>query len=152
VEVTPLEAIRQQQEAAQGQQATDGVASVSSTATLLPQDFELKEGLSVVVSIVIQEANDVLLVPNRAITYQAGEAHVQVVAADGTTEDRTIQTGISDYQNTEVTNGLTEGEKVIVPQSATTTTSATQDQGQQGGMMIPGMGGGAPPEGGPPPG
>jgi multidrug efflux pump subunit AcrA (membrane-fusion protein) len=141
VEVEPLDTIREQESVEN---------TPSPTATLLPQDFELKEGLSVVVSIVIQQASDVLLVPNRAITYQAGEAHVQVVAADSTTEDRTIQTGISDYQNTEVTSGLTEGEKVIVPQSTTTITSTTQqDQGAAGGMMIPGIGGGGgPPSGG----
>ena len=106
--------------------------------TIIPEDFRLREGLTVTVTIVIEEATDVLLVPNAAITTQAGKSYVQVVSPDGTTEEREIQTGISDWQYTEVTGGLSEGEQIIVPQG-TTTTTPTQ-QGRQGGIMIPGMG------------
>jgi len=59
---------------------------------------------------------------------------------------RAITTGITDYQFTEVTEGLSEGEQVLV--SRGTTSESTTTQQQPGGMMIPGMGG--PP--GPPPG
>ena len=106
--------------------------------TIIPEDFQLREGLTVTVTIVIEEATDVLLVPNAAITSQAGKSYVQVVSPDGTTEERVIQTGISDWQFTEVTGGLSEGEQIIVPQG-TTATTPTQ-QGPPGGMMIPGMG------------
>jgi hypothetical protein len=99
---------------------------------LIPEDFELKEGLSVTVSILISQASDVLLVPNGAITYQGRDTYVQVVLPDGTTEERAIQTGISDWQYTEVTDGLTEGEQVVVPESASTSTSTTSQQGFQG--------------------
>jgi multidrug efflux pump subunit AcrA (membrane-fusion protein) len=119
-------------------------AQTGQGTTPLSEDFELKQGLSVTVSIIIQQATDVLLVPNRAISYQAGKAHVQVVASDGTTEDRTIETGISDYQNTEVKSGLTEGEQVIVPKATATTTTSTQGNFPRptGGFI---MGGGPPP-------
>jgi hypothetical protein len=86
------------------------------------------------VSILVEEKNDVLMVPNGAITYQGREAYVQVVSPDGTIEQRLIQTGISDSQNTEVTSGLSEGEQVVIPQT-TTTTSTTSQQG--GGFMMP---------------
>jgi len=99
---------------------------------LIPEDFELKEGLSVTVSIIIEGASDVLLVPNEAITYRGMEAYVRVVSSDGTTEERAIQTGISDWQYTEVTDGLTEGEQVVVPETASTSTSTTSEQGFQG--------------------
>lgn len=106
--------------------------------TIIPEDFQLREGLTVTVTILVEEAADVLLVPNAAITTQAGKSYVQVVSPDGTTEEREIQTGISDWQFTEVTEGLSEGEQVIVPQG-TTATTPTQ-QGRPGGIMIPGMG------------
>ena len=100
--------------------------------TIIPEDFQLREGLTVTVTILVDERTDVLLVPNAAITIQAGKSYVQVVSPDGTTEEREIQTGISDWQFTEVTEGLSEGEQVIVPQG-TTTTTPTQ-RGSRGPM------------------
>jgi multidrug efflux pump subunit AcrA (membrane-fusion protein) len=119
-------------------------ATLEQMPGLIPEDFELKEGLSVTVSIIIEGASDVLLVPNEAITYRLGEAYVQVVSSDGTTEERLIETGISDWQYTEVTDGLSEGEQVLVPETTGIDTSTTPDQefqGAPGGMMMPGMGG-----------
>ncbi|MDD4985249.1 MAG: HlyD family efflux transporter periplasmic adaptor subunit [Dehalococcoidales bacterium] len=119
-------------------------AGLGQMSTLIPEDLELKEGLSVTVSILIEGASDVLLVPNGAITYSRGAAYVQVVSPEGVTEERSIQTGISDWQYTEITDGLSEGEQVVVPQTADGNSSTTSQQGFQGGMMMPGMGGGPP--------
>ena len=119
-------------------------AGLEQMPTMIPEDLEFKEGLSVTVSILIEGASDVLLVPNGAITYNRGAAYVQVVSPEGITEERSIQTGISDWQYTEVTDGLSEGEQVIVLQTAGGNTSTTSQQGSQGGMMMPGMGGGPP--------
>jgi len=107
------------------------------------EDFQLREGLTVTVSIIVQEKKDVLLVPNGAITTQRGQSYVQVVSSSGAIEQRAIQTGITDYTNTEVTEGLSGGEKVLVSRTTTTTTPTTEQQGP-GGIMIPGMGGGPP--------
>jgi HlyD family secretion protein len=123
-------------------------AALEEMPGMIPEDLELKEGLSVTVSILIEGASDVLLVPNDAITYRGQGAYVQVVSSDGTTEERAIQTGISDWQYTEVTEGLSEGEQVLVPETTGASTATTSDQGMPGGgMMIPGMGGmgGGPP-------
>jgi len=68
----------------------------------------------------------VLLVPNAAITTEGRQSYVQVVTSTGATEQRAIQTGISDYQFTEVTEGLSEGEQVIVPQGTVTTTTTEE--------------------------
>ncbi len=89
---------------------------------MAPEDFQLKEGLTVTVSIVVDERNSVLLVPSKAIGRQGRQTHVKVVSPDGTIEERTIETGISDFQFTEVTDGLSEGEQIIVPPGTTTTT------------------------------
>jgi multidrug efflux pump subunit AcrA (membrane-fusion protein) len=107
----------------------------------IPENFQLREGLTVTVSIIVDERNNVVLVPNGTIIIQGGKTYVQVLSPDGTIEERTITTGISDWQYTEVTEGLSEGEQVVVPQGTATTTTTTQQQGPQGGIKIPGMGG-----------
>jgi hypothetical protein len=96
--------------------------------TTTSEDFQLREGLTVTVTIVVEEVINVLLVPNTAITTQGGQGYVQVVSPDGAAEERMIQTGISDWQFTEVTEGLSEGEQIIVPQGTTTTNAPTQQR------------------------
>jgi len=119
-----------------------GAKALEQIPTLIPEDLELKEGLSVTVSILIEEATDVLLVPNEAITYQGIETYVQVVSPDGTTEERLIQTGTKDWQYTGVTDGLSEGDEVVVPQATSAGTLTTPEQGFQRPSrgMAPGMG------------
>ena len=95
---------------------------------MIPRDLQLREGLTVTVSILVDERKDVLLVPNRAITRRGMETYVQVLK-DGVIEERLIQTGISNWQYTEVISGLSEGEKVIVPQGTTTTPTTPQPGG-----------------------
>ena len=100
------------------------------------EDFQLREGLTVTVSILVDERTGVLLVPNSAITRQGGQTYVKVVSPDGITEERVIQTGISDFQFTEVTGGIVEGEQVAVPQGTTTPTTSQRPQGGMQGMGI----------------
>jgi macrolide-specific efflux system membrane fusion protein len=97
--------------------------------------IQLRDGLTVTVNIIVDQRINVLVVPNGAITTQGGRSYVEVLSTDGTIETRAIRIGITDYVNTEVTDGLNEGEKVIVPQGTTTT---TQQQG--GGGIFPGGG------------
>jgi RND family efflux transporter MFP subunit len=112
-------------------------------SAMIPENFQLREGLTVTVSLIVDEASDVLLVLNSAITTRGWQSYVQVLSPDGTIEERAITTGISDWQYTEVTSGLSEGEEVIVPQGTTTSTTSegTWEEGRPGGMMMPGMGG-----------
>ncbi len=106
---------------------------------MLHEDFQLREGLTVTVSILVDERNDVLLVPNSAITSSGRQTYVKVALPDGTSEDRLVTTGISDWQYTEVIEGLIEGEQVVVPQGTTATPETQQDR--PGGIM-PFSGGG----------
>jgi len=101
---------------------------------MISENFQLREGLTVTVNIIIGEATDVLLVPNGAITTRGRQTYVQVMSADGTTQERAVTTGISNWQYTEVTGGLSEGEQVVVTQGTASTTTT-----QQGGnrMIIP---------------
>jgi macrolide-specific efflux system membrane fusion protein len=116
--------------------------------------IQLRDGLTVTVNIIVDQRTNVLLVPNGAITTLGGRSYVEVLSPDGTIETRVIRTGITDYVNTEVADGLDEGEKVIVPQGTTTTTEQEEPGGGMfpGGGIFPGGGTFTPGTGGGPPG
>ncbi len=67
VELESLETIREEMMKA-AQQTQEG----QEPTPTLPEDFQLKEGLNVTVSIIVDKASDVLVVPNQAITYRGG--------------------------------------------------------------------------------
>jgi macrolide-specific efflux system membrane fusion protein len=135
--ITQEQAEEMMEQRQQGQGGgTGGQTGINPNVT--PEDFQLREGLTVTVSIIVDERNNVLLVPNAAVTTQGRQTYVQV-SSDGTTEDRAVQIGISDWQCTEVTSGLSEGEEVVVPQG-TAPAPSTSEQRPQQGIRIPGMG------------
>ena len=117
------------------QQAQTGQSSgQQQTPTATLKNIQLRQGMTVTVSIILQQASNVLLVPNTAITQQRTKKYVKV-SKDGVIEEREITTGISNSQYTEVISGLSEGEKVIVSKATSTTSTTTQQQGQGGGMI-----------------
>jgi RND family efflux transporter MFP subunit len=77
--------------------------------------------------LVTEQHQDVLVVPNRAIRRRGDQVVVDVMV-NGKVETRTIQTGLSDTDNTEVVSGLAEGDLLALP----VTTTAGQQQGQTG--------------------
>ena len=89
---------------------------------------ELKIQMTAQVFIVLAQAKKVLLIPVAAIG-NAGEdeaLNVQVLKPDGTVELRAIKIGIKSEISAEVTDGLTEKERVVIGKLATqgTTKSA----------------------------
>ena len=116
-----------------------GVVNYPVTLTL-DQPSGVKEGMTASAQVVYQQKDNVLLVPNRAIKTQGGKRTVQVVLPDGTTETRTVQTGMSGEQSTEVASGLEEGEKVLIPTTTTSTSQGVQGV-PPGGGLLPGIGG-----------
>jgi multidrug efflux pump subunit AcrA (membrane-fusion protein) len=116
-----------------GQAATSNLTGGRAGAA--PQAVQLKDGLTDTVNIIVQQKNDVLLVPNSAIFYQGGKPYVEVMLPNGATNQQAIQTGITDFRNTEVISGLNEGDKVVIPLVSATTTTTTPRPG-----VIPGLG------------
>ena len=141
VELEPLETLKQEMlEAMQEKQGeTQGEPQNPMLATL--EGFQFKEGLNITVSVIVDEASDVLLVPNQAITYQGMRAYVLVLKAgdneEQIIEERSIQTGINDWQYTEVSDGHSEGEEVVIPETTSTDTSTTSQQGMRMGGRPP---------------
>jgi RND family efflux transporter MFP subunit len=106
----------------------------AAATTAIPST--LKEGLSVSITIVIQQKNDVLLLPSRALTRSGRTTTVELVNANGTTTQQTVTTGLSDWQNTEIVSGLTEGQTVLIPTTSSTSSTTTTPR-----VNVPGLGG-----------
>jgi HlyD family secretion protein len=110
----------------------------------------------------IQNKTDVLTIPLDAMQQAQGKRFVQLKKADGTVEKQhEIKVGIRSKTAIEVTEGLKEGDQIVIPVREQTNMSQTDIdrlrqqfinnggfQGGQGGMMvIPGGAGGAVREG-----
>jgi membrane fusion protein, macrolide-specific efflux system len=148
------------QGASMGGQAPTGISRTNAPAnnqvvpaatTTITQIPTLKEGLSVNITIEIEKKTDVLLLPSKAVTKSGGKYTVKILNSDGkTTEIRSVTTGLSDWANTEITSGVTEGETVVLSSTSSSSSSSTKTTSTKSssvGSMGSIMGGG----GGPPP-
>ncbi len=132
----------QQGQGFQGTRPQSGQFARPQTGSSAPLTLEqLRDGLSVTITIVVQEKQNVLMVPNRAITRQGTNSVVQIPKGE-TTEARVVKTGISNTQYTEIVEGISEGEKVVITTTTTTPSSTAQSPmgqpfGGTGGVRIP---------------
>jgi multidrug efflux pump subunit AcrA (membrane-fusion protein) len=108
-----------------GNLPSTGLAGAMSNITL-------KDGLTATVNITIQKKDDILLVPNRALSRQGRDTVVKIQTGE-TTENRVVKTGVSDLLNTEITDGLQEGDQIVITTSTTSSTTSNN----------PGVGGNA---------
>jgi HlyD family secretion protein len=104
-------------------------------------------GMNATVTIIVDQRTNVIAVPAKAVQTKNRESYVTVKNDDGTTQDATVTTGLSDGTNTEITSGLTEGQTIEVPGTTTTTATtqalpATGGGGAGGGRFFIGGGGG----------
>ena len=145
-------------EALQGQRLAGRVAMVAPVATVqqgvvnYPVQISVdpaqalaagvRPGMTATAAVVTQAREDTVVVPNRALKTQGRNRTVEVLLADGKTEQRTVQVGLANDQQTEVLNGLQPGDRVVIPG---TTTAAPRLGGAGGG----GFAGGPPAGGGP---
>jgi macrolide-specific efflux system membrane fusion protein len=79
-------------------------------------DRRLRISMTAEVTIILDEAENVLTIPEAALgtTDDQGRHAVRVLGADGAPETRWVRTGISDSVNVQVLEGLDEGEQVIL--------------------------------------
>ncbi len=92
-----------------------GVVFYKTTIALENPEAELKDGMSASAEIILEQHDDVLLIPNRAIQGSLEKPWVEVVVGEEV-EQREITMGVSDGAYTEVLAGLEEGEEIILPQ------------------------------------
>ena len=135
--------------------ATTG-ANVSNVVTFQVQieivddkKYLLKPQMTTNCEIIAAEKDDVLILSNDSITRKKGKAIVDVEKPDGTTEERTVTTGINDGDRSEITGGVEEGETVVVHKAgADRWSGGNRQQGPNFNPMMGGPPGGAPGGGG----
>jgi len=107
-----------------------------STAAALSASQQIRPGMTANVTIVIEQRDNILLVPNRAVKL-SGKQRVVTVLKDGQPTQVDVTLGMSGDTQSEVVSGLNEGDAVVVPQT-TTTTSGGGFGGPGGGFGGPG--------------
>ena len=79
--------------------------------TEAPNDENLLVGYSADVEIVYDSHANVLRIPTQALL--EGK-HVLLYRADGTLEERVVTTGLANWDRTELTSGLNEGDQIVM--------------------------------------
>jgi HlyD family secretion protein len=85
---------------------------------LADPSIALKPGFSADIEIIVEEVPNVLTLPTHVILERERGKYVQVVS-DGRVQERPIRAGVSNWDFTEVTAGLQEGDRVIIPGEGT---------------------------------
>jgi RND family efflux transporter MFP subunit len=120
-------------------QKLDGVVSQISPAALnqqgvvtfpikvsldVPPGMQLREGMTAVADIVLEEELNVLLVPQQALYGSFDEPMVKLVNSDGLVEERRVVLGSGDDFWVSVKEGLKEGDRVAMESAEVTTTGS----------------------------
>ncbi len=111
---------------------TQGVVNYPVKVMLDPTDATVRPGMTANVIIVVEQRENVLLVPVRAIK-TVGNAKTVTVLAAGKQTQVNVTVGYSDDAQAEVTSGLNEGDTVII--QPTTKTNNGGFGGPGGGPM-----------------
>lgn len=106
-------------------------------------DNDLLPGMTARVEVVTSERQYALAVPISSLKTNANGSYVLLVKGDGSTEERTVKTGIYSDDYVEVVDGISEGDKI----SNTYKVAMNKNNGEKGGK---GSGGTRGPFGGPP--
>lgn len=90
-------------------------ATVFPIEILIPsaKNSVLRAGYSANAHIIINKKVDVLMIPERTVTFRNDSAFVNISLGPQKEEQRQIKTGLSDAINIEVKEGLNEGDEVV---------------------------------------
>jgi RND family efflux transporter MFP subunit len=100
-----------------------------------PGELPIRLGMTADVDIVVARADGALLVPNRAITADraAGRYFVELWSDDGTTERLEVRVGIRNESQTQILEGLDEGDQVAMPEVPGQNAEEDESRGPFGG-------------------
>jgi HlyD family secretion protein len=118
--------------------STQGVVNYPVTIKITDPDASVRPGMTAAVSVVIDQHDNVLMVPNQAIQV-AGNRRQVVVLFEGQQIPVPVTVGLSNETMSEVTgNQLKEGDTILVNPPAVTTNGG----GRGGAIFLGGPGGG----------
>jgi multidrug efflux pump subunit AcrA (membrane-fusion protein) len=113
---------------------TQGVVNYPVTMTIIDADGAIHPGMTANLNIVVAQRDNVLIVPTRAVHTQGNQKTVTILT-QGQTKQVPVTTGLTNDQNVEITNGLAEGDTVVVSQ---TQTQGGNGRGPGGGLPFGG--------------
>jgi multidrug efflux pump subunit AcrA (membrane-fusion protein) len=95
-----------------------GAVAYAVEISFEPGSLPVRLGMTADVDIVADSADEALLIPNQAIEADrdAGRYYVTIQKADGTTERLEVQIGLRNGMNTQIVEGLNEGDLVVMPE------------------------------------
>ena len=125
-------------------QSSSGVVSYPVVIPItLPSGVQPRGGMSATATIITEQATDVLIVPNKAITGASTDSPTVTVVVDNASTTRSVTLGLVGDSYTEVTSGLSYGEVVTYNASKTSSSSSSSSSsGSFGGGSFTVGGGG----------
>jgi HlyD family secretion protein len=124
---------------------SQGVVNYPVTVRVTNADEDIRPGMTASVTIIVDQREDALLVPNKAIRTSGGQQYVTVMF-EGQQINVPVTVGlVGDSMSEVISERLMEGDAVVI-NSTTSTTTASNSQGER--MFMGGMEGlGGPPAG-----
>jgi HlyD family secretion protein len=115
---------------------SSGVVNYPVTVTLTQSADGVKTGMTANLEIVVDQSENVLTVPNKALK-TVNKQKVVTLLVNGEQVQTPVETGLSSSTKTEIVSGLNEGDVVVIS-TATSTATSSGSGGLAGG--VPGMG------------
>ncbi|GHV40132.1 hypothetical protein FACS189490_04890 [Clostridia bacterium] len=93
---------------------SSGITTYGVTLKLNDTSDVIKDGMNAYITFIKKENKNVLLIPNKAVFIENEMQYVNIVKDDDTYEKRKVVCGLSNGVQTEVLDGVTAGETVLV--------------------------------------
>lgn len=94
----------------------EGVPTFRVTVTLIESDARIRPGMTADIRTITGTRTSVLALPTRALVTRDGRTIATVQTPNGQTEEREVSTGLRSSDGfIEITNGLAEGDTVVLP-------------------------------------
>jgi len=112
--------------------SADSAVYYYANAIVPNENGRLRIGMTTQNTILVAQADNVLLAPGIAVEKRQGRSFVRVLLPDGKVEEREVKLGVADAMNVEVLSGLNAGDRVITSQL-----SSSEAQAASAGMRRP---------------
>lgn len=113
---------------------TQGVVNYPVTVAITNPDRDIKSGMTANLAVSVDRRENVLLVPTRAVRTQGNQKTV-TVEYKGQSIEVPVGTGLSNDTQVEITNGLQEGDVVLLNQTQTSQSGGAGQMLFMGGAM-----------------
>ena len=94
--------------------SSTGEITYAVTVTLQGDVSQLYEGMTGDITFITKESEEVVYVANRAVIRDGSKSYVKIKDSEGSIVKQEVTTGFSDGINVEITEGLSEGDIVLI--------------------------------------